>query len=126
MIVEKAIATVLATVFGDNVYPVWCPDPDGSLGAVAGTFAVYTKVGGASFQNLEGDIPVSQPRMQVSIYSTSYSDLKAKESAVNDAMQAANVARTLVNYSSSVPVDGYDQDSRRYFVHMDFYCWSEE
>ena len=126
MIAEKAIAAVLATVFGANVFPVWCPDPDGLAPGVAGTFAVFLKVGGPSFQNLEGDIPTSRPRMQISIYSTSYADLKTRESAVNAAMLAAAQAGTLLNYSSSVPTDGFEQDSRRYFVHMDFYCWSQE
>ena len=123
MIVEAAISAVLATVPGCEFWPVQLPDPDGTIPAV---FGIYTKVGGPSFQDIEGDLALSQPRMQVSIYATSYGQVKALETAVNTAMDAANAAGTLQNYSASVPTDKYDPETKRYYIHMDFHCWAAE
>lgn len=119
MIVETDLYAVLATVPGCEFFPVQYPDP----ATIPEIFGVYAKVGGTSFQDIEGDIDTSQPRMQVSIYATSYGLLKETETAVNTAMKAANVAGTLRNYSASVPVDGFEQETRRFYVHMDFYIF---
>lgn len=121
MIVESSLYAVLATVPGCEFYPVQYPDPV----TIPDVFGIYAKVGGQSFNSLEGDSGISRPRMQVSIYATSYGTLKTIESAVNAAMIAANTARTLINVSSSVPVDGFEQETRRFYVHMDFYIWVE-
>ncbi len=123
MLAEQGIHSVLATVSGCQFWPVQLPDPDGSVPDV---FGIYSKVGGNSFNSLDGDLGFSRVRMQVSVYTTSYPALKTIESAVNTAMQAANLAGTLVNVISAVPIDGYETDSRRYFCHMDFYCWAAE
>lgn len=138
MIIEQKINTVLSSVFNGELYPVRHPDPDGTESEVAKTFAVYIKIGGRSLQNLKGDTDLSKPRIQVSIYSIDYDELKEKEQAVNDAMKAANdtflalketgedfgeVANAIPNFSSSVPTDGFEADTKRYYLHMEFYCW---
>lgn len=135
---EEQIAAILDPVFNGELYPVVHPDPDGTTGSVAQTYAIYAKIGGAVFTKLDGVACLSRVRMQVSIYSTSYADLKTKETAVNTAMEAANqlasttidahndpfdVLGALANVSSSVPADGFEDDTRRYFIHATFYCW---
>jgi len=137
--VEEQIAAILSPVFGGELYPVVHPDPDGTMGSVANLYAVYTKIGGVSFNRLTGDDPMSRPRIQVSIYSIDYGSLKASEAAMNVAMQAANqvasdavdaqqdcfeILGALANVSSSVGTDGFENDTRRYFVHTDFYAWA--
>lgn len=123
MSVEAKLYSVLSGVNGCTFYPVQLPDSVAT--ALPAVFGIYTKVGGTSIQNLEGDIDISRPRMQISIYATVYGTLKTIEAAVNAAMKAASVAGTLLNVSSSVPVDGFEQETRRFYTHMDFYCWDD-
>ena len=125
---QQRIDAILSPVFGGEFYYIQHPDPDGS--EVAQTYGVYTIVGGECFENLEGDMDISRPRIQVSVYAVNSADLVAKVAAVNIAMAAASLlAQTedtdttetaLFNYSSSVPVDGFEEDSRRFYSHMDF------
>ncbi|QXE85972.1 hypothetical protein KP003_16655 [Geomonas nitrogeniifigens] len=126
MSLQSILADILdQSVFAGELYYIQAPDA-ANADDVVKTFGVFTIVGGASFQILEGDTDVSQPRVQVSIYSVDAQDLIAKVAAVNSAMKAASDAGTLKNYSASVPVDGFEQETRRYYSHMDFYCWQED
>lgn len=85
---------------------------------------------------MAGDTGLSRVRIQISIYSIDYTELKIKESQVNLAMQVANeladssldpysTLGALKNVSSTVPIDGYESDSKRFCTHMDFYCWEK-
>lgn len=136
MYIEEALYSVLEPVFGNEIYPVRHPDPDGLISSVSDLFAIYTKIGGQSYNTFEGDSGLSRVRMQISIYSVDYDRLKIKEREVNAAMQAANEfsktsldkyneAGSLVNVSTSVPTDGYESDTKRFYIHMDFYCWEK-
>ena len=120
MLAEQGIYAALSTVPGCKFYPVQLPDADGTIPPV---FGIYSKIGGQSFNSLDGDLNVSRARMQVSIYATTYNTLKTIEQAVNTAMQTANQAKLLVNVSSTVPTDGFEPETRRFYVHMDFYVW---
>lgn len=136
MTLQEKIATILDTpVFGGKLYYIQAPDQDGSASKLAETFGVFSIVGGQSFQSLEGDTDLSRPRVQISIFAISPLTLIDKVAAVNAAMKAAcnrcdtvpdpdADALALYNYSSSVPVDGFEPETRRYYSHMDFYCWS--
>ena len=137
MTLQQKIAAILdGPVFGGELYYIQHPDPDGKAASVSNTYGVFTIIGGPSFQDLEGDVNISRPRVQASIYSTSSKDLVAKVAAVNAAMQAANDLTdtedpttnplALNNYSSSVPVDGFEPETRRFFSHMDFNCWQSQ
>jgi hypothetical protein len=140
---EERIATILdAPVFSGELYPVQVPDKDAARLATAGTsYGVYTKVGGEAPVLLSGEGNIARPRIQVSVYATTNAQLKALESAVNVAMKAANVlandtieagndpyavATALLNNPASVPIDGFEQATRRYYCHMDFYAWVKE
>ena len=140
MTIEEALSTILTPVFGDEFYPLVHPDPDGTLGSVANLFGVYAVIGGNSVNGLAGNVNLSRPRIQVSIYSISFADMKAAQKAVDDAMNAANdlanqcvedkvdtftVTGALPNVSTTVPIQGFEHETRRYFVHMTYYCWAK-
>lgn len=124
MTIQEKIAAILdAPVFGGELYYIQHPD----AAAMAGTYAVFSIVGGQTFVGLDGDSGVTQPRVQMSVYAIDATDLIAKVAAVNAAMLTSNdLAATdtdaLRNYPASVPVDGFEQETRRYYSHMDFYC----
>jgi len=131
MTLQSRIAAILDTpVFGGQLYYIQHPNPD----AATVTYAVYSIVGGETFSDLDGDKDTSRPRVQVSIYSTDAATLIAKVAAVKTAMKAANVlastadlettAAALFNTSASVPVDGFEPETLRYYSHCDFYCWN--
>ena len=132
MRIEQILYSILQPVFNGELYPVRHPDPDGKMSSVSDTFGIYLKTGGNSYNNLDGDMGLNRVRVQVSIYSIDYDELKEKESAVNIAMQSANqIANTtgpfsegaLQNVSTTVPTDGYEADTKRFYIHMEFYCW---
>lgn len=141
MSISTKLETVLESIFPGEFYPVVHPDPTGLMGSVAGTFAVYTIVGGASYNALDGDSDLSRPRIQVSIYSIDYTNLKSKEAAVAAAMKASNdlaneatavnidpltLDTCIVNVSVGVPTGGYEPNTKRFYVHMEFYVWSRD
>jgi hypothetical protein len=129
---QQKIDAILSAVFGGELYYIQHPDPDGSAATVAQTYGVFTIIGGACYENLEGDTGVERPRIQISVYAVNSADLVSIVAAVNVAMAAASLlAQTsdpattvtaLFNYSSSVPVDGFEEETRRYYSHMDFNC----
>ena len=140
MSIKSRLYPVLAPVFNGDVFRDRVPDIeatrifDGDL-----PFAVYTVVGGTSFQNIEGDIDLSQPRVQISIYTITDQDLDTLQDALKAAMKGANALAlatlaaggdpvttegAVLNYSASEPVAApYETDTRRVGIHADFYCW---
>lgn len=138
---EEQLTTILTPIFGDEIYPVGHPDPDGLIASVANTFAVFTVIGGQSFNKLDGDAGISRVRLQISIYAMDYTEFKAKQRATSAAMVAANVlakqyvgtatdvfgvSGALVNVSSTVPTEGKEQDTKRFYCHSDFYIFVGE
>jgi len=136
--IEEKIAAILTPVFSDELYPVVHPDPDGLESSVSNLYAVYTKIGGRRFGNLEGDGNLRRTRVQVSIYSTSYGELKAKEAELEAAMLAANVLAgqtidaggdplevllALPNVAVAEPTDDYEPDTKRFVLHSEWYAW---
>ena len=137
---EDTLGTILTTVFGNEVYPIVHPDPDGKKKSVSDLYAIYSIVGGASFNKLTGDTGLSRPRVQVSIYSIDYSDMKIKQRLLDVAMQNANliasqcvdnqvdfttVLGALPNISVTVPSEDFELNTKRYFLHAEYYCWSK-
>lgn len=136
---KETLNLILTPVFGNEIYPIVHPDPDGKLGSVSDLYAVYTIIGGVSFNVLEGNADLSRPRLQISIYSVDYTDLCFKIQALNEAMNAANdlasqcvdnkidfaeVIGALPNVSTSVPTEGFEEDTRRFYTHLEYYCWN--
>jgi len=138
VIIEQKIDAILATVTGCTFWPVQLLNGDSAIPAA---FGIYLKVGGTGFSDLAGDIDISRPRIQISVYACDYGTVKTLESAVMAAMKNANdlanaavdagqdpltATGALPNVSASVPVDGHDSDTQRFYVHLDFYCWVRE
>lgn len=136
---ETQLSTVLVPVFGNEIYPIVHPDPDGTSSEVASLYAIYTVIGGQSFNKLDGDSGTNRVKIQISIYSIDYSDMKIKQNNVDAAMKAANllasnavesqtdhyqIAGAIANVSVSVPIESFETDTKRFYTHMEFYCWS--
>lgn len=116
--VQKAIYDLLSPVFEGFLYPTVRPETDGETEP---TYGVYTRIGGVGFSVLEGDIPLKNPHIQVSIYSVSFADMKAKEAAVGAAMLTAPFKNT----SQTEPVDGYEPETKRHYTHITYSCWND-
>jgi len=130
---QQHIDTILSTpVFSGELYYIQKPDSSGSATQVALTYGVYAIVGGETFESLEGDTGTERPRVQISIYSIDSADLVTKVAAVKAAMQTAAIlaqtsdqsttALALLNYQASAQVDGYEDDTGRFYSHLDYYC----
>jgi hypothetical protein len=138
---ENQINTILTPIFGNEIYPIAHPDIIGDADSVTNMFGIWSIVGGKSINKLEGDDPISRVRVQISIYSEpeNYNQLKELQRAVSDAMLAANtlasqcvdtqidqfeVEGALSNVSNSVPNEGREEDTRRFYSQVDYYCWA--
>jgi hypothetical protein len=139
MNLQQHIDSILSqSVFSGEFYYIMHPDAAGSPTQVAQLYGVYAIVGGEDFSNLEGDIDLSRPRVQISVYAVDSAALVTARDAVAAAMKAANVlavgtdaippadpettAAAMLNYSASVPVDGYEVETGRFYSHCDYYC----
>lgn len=138
MSMESVLHGLLEPVFGNEIYPVVHPDPDGDQTEVATLYAIYTVVGGSTFGRLEGDSDLARPRVQISIYGINFDNTLAKASAVRVVMQAANEAAnaaiangddpltevgSLPNIILGVPMDGYEKDTKRFVKRLEYYVW---
>lgn len=135
---KTQLNTILNPIFSGEVYPLMHPEINGDADSVTNMFCIWTIVGGQSFNKLEGDINMSRARVQISIYSTDYTELDDAQKAVSDALLAANqlasncvdtqidsfeVEGALSNVAASVPIEGKELDTRRFYTHMTYYCW---
>jgi len=137
---ENQINTILTPVFGDEIYPIVHPDPDGLTSSVSNMYGAWTIVGGQTYSGLAGSDSLSRVRVQVSVYSIDYTEFKATTNSVIDAMNTANelanqnieasvdhynVAGALSNVIIAPPQEGFEEDTRRFFSHSEFYVWSK-
>ena len=126
---------IVQPVFGNELYHVVHPDADGSDTAL---YAVFLKVGGTVFGDLEGDSDLRRSRIQLSIYGVDSDEDDSKEISVISAMHAANLAANeavaarldpltvsgaLPNKAIGDSVEGYEKDTKRFVKHMEYYCW---
>jgi len=136
--VEEQIVTILTPVFGDEIYPIIHPDPDGNQGSVSDVYATYSHVGGYTASSLEGSSGLGRYRIQISIYAMDYTEMKTKQSAVISAMAAANLLASqaldahqdaltidgaMANIITDTFIEGFEQDTRRFSTFIDYYCW---
>ena len=136
---KTQLNAILTPTFGDEVYPIKHPEINGDADSVTNMFCIWTIAGGQSFNKLDGDSNMSRPRIQISIYSNDYTELDDAQKAVAAAMLAANqiakdcvdtqtdsfnVAGALSNVSMTVPIEGQEVDTKRYYTHMTYYCWA--
>ena len=132
--IQQKIDSILSQpVFGGELYYIQHPDTSGTAIQVAQTYGIFTIVGGECFDNLEGDTGIDRYRVQISVYAVDNSALVAAVAAVNAAMAAAAIlaqtydpattVNACFNHSASVPVDGFEEETRRFYSHMDFSAW---
>lgn len=136
---EEQLTTILTPIFGDEIYPIAHPDPDGTLGSVANLYGIFSVIGGQSFNKLDGDTGVARVRVQISTYSIDYTEFKATQKAINAAMIAANklasdcvdteadvyeTVGALANVSTTIPHENKEPDTKRFYAHNEFYCWT--
>lgn len=136
---SNSIYTILQPIFGDELYPLVHPDPNGEINSVANLYAIYAQVGGTAFNTLKNTDYLTRQRIQVSIYGTSYNDVRLKSSYVKNAMKAANAAASAavasridpLTATGSLPnsaigdgIDDYESNTKRFVKHLEYYCWS--
>lgn len=136
MSISTKLYSILQTVFGNEIYPVIHPDYDGT--EISDLFAIYSSVGGQSFNSLQSTDTLQRPRMQISIYGINFDEVVLKEAATISAMNTANtvaitaiknkqnpltVTGALPNVLVGSPIDGYEKDTKRFVKHLEFYCW---
>lgn len=134
-----SIYTILQPIFGNELYPVVHPDPDGLESSVADLYAIYLQVGGNLFLTLKNTDDLERQRIQVSIYGIDFNIVKSKSYAVKAAMKTANavasqaVANRLdpLSVTGSLPnsmihpgIDDYEANTKRFVKHLEFYCWA--
>lgn len=134
MTLQQHIGAILGPVFGGEIHYILNPSVNGGAESVAATYGVWFIVGGETFQTLQGDIDVSRPRIQISVFAVDSATLATTVAAVKAAMLTANALTdtqdpdtnelALHNNSASVPVDGYEEDTGRYYSFLDYYCWN--
>jgi len=137
---DESLYAILEPVFGTELYPIHHPDPDGLRGSVSDLFATYTQIGGQMFDVLRGEGGIDRVRYQISIFGIDYEQVKQKETAARAALSAANDAANAlidsgedvyntpgcqINISGSVPLYGYENDTKRYSCFMDYYLWEK-
>lgn len=136
---EEQVNTVLSRVFGTEVYPIAHPAISGDSDSVTNMFCIWNIVGGQSINKLDGDDALARVRLQISVFSNDYTELKNAQRNVSSEMQTANtlasqcvdnqidvfeVAGAIANIASGVPIEGREEDTRRFYFHVDYYCWS--
>ena len=141
MTAKEGIYKVLSNIFNGELYPVHHPDPDGLYNSVSDDFAIYTKVGENTFNTLIGVTAEKQVRIQVSIYSVNHDKNEQLVTFMNQAMIAANdvfiaahelgndpyeTEGALANRPIPGSFDDFDNESRRFVTHSDFYVWSRD
>ena len=139
MSVEVKLQGILDDVFGTEVYPVQHPDPDGKESDVAELYAITATVGGSSTSGLEGDAELRKFRMSVSIYGIDFANVLAKSQATLAAMDTANIVGSqavdngndpltvegsLPNNIIGVPIDNYENQTKRFVKILEFYIWA--
>ena len=72
---SNSIYTILQPIFGDEIYPIIFK---GDVNNPPNLYAVFTQVGGTSFNTLKNTDDLTRQRMQVSIYGTVYNDVNQK------------------------------------------------
>lgn len=108
--------TTITATMGNRIYPVRAPQN------VAFPYAVYQRISGGQLSGLEGYLTLENPRIQIDVYSTSYSQVKTLAESIHTQMETStDFKNTLANDS-----DIYEDELNAYRITMDFSCWNRE
>lgn len=111
---QESLVTALSGVAGARIYPMLAPQP------ATTPYVVYTRVV-SQVENVmagNGNPPINQTRLQIDVYSKTYSEANSVAQAVTAAMLAWNIQN--VNISSQ---DLFEPDTRLYRVMLEYSIW---
>lgn len=103
-----------ATAAGSRVYPLLRAEGS-ALPAI-----VYSRVGNAPVNSLNGSSGLDAVRIQVDTYATTYAQAKQVGDQVRVLMQAAPFKALL-----QTDLDAYEQDTKLFRFTQDFACWQK-
>lgn len=108
--------TVVTTLLGTRLYPLVAPQ------APTYPYAVYFRVSGGQQNGLNGYLDLENPRIQIDIYSTSYSEVKTVAENIQTTMN------TSTDFSNVMLSDNdiYEDEVQKHRVSMDFSCFNRE
>lgn len=113
MEIEGLIQAQIAPLTTGRCYPLTAPDP------VVKPYLVFSVISDVQMNGLDGFAGLSNRRVQIDVYATSYGASKTLASAVKTSMSTA--AFTNSHLSSQ---DLFEPDTQLYRVTMDFSIWS--
>jgi hypothetical protein len=117
MSLEGDIQTLLAPLVSGRCYPLNAPDP------VTKPYIVYSIVSEVTENTLDGDNGMSNSRVQVDAYGTSYGQVKGLAGKAGT-IKAAMAGATTFSNIHLANRDLYENDTQLYHVAMDFSVWS--
>ena len=122
MSVEEKIFSLLTTsttitaTMANRIYPVRAPQ------TVQSPYAVYQRISGGQHSGMDGYLTLENPRIQIDVYSTSYSQVKTLTESIQTQMATSTgFKNVLIN-----DTDLFEDELNIYRVTMDFSCWNRE
>ena len=109
-------STLITTLMATRVYPLKAPDK------VKYPYAVYTRVSGGQINGLDGYLTIEQPRIQIDVYSTAYTQAKTLAENVHTVIDVTTTFRAILISDNDLFEDELDS----YRVSMDFSCINNE
>jgi len=132
MLIDEALIThllaqtAITALVGRKIYPVIAPQN------VVAPYIVVFKVDGPRDHSHDGASHLANPRFQLSVFSTTYSEAKAIAAALQAALEgytgtmggAGGVAVNGVFYENET--DLYEPDTKLYHIAVDYKMWHQE
>ena len=112
-------ATAITNLVNTRIYPVQAPQP------TSFPYIIYSRISGGQVNGLNGYLILENPRIQIDMYSTSYSQAKVCADTVHSIMNGATTFKSILLSDTDLFNDDFrDEDSFR--VSMDFSCWNRK
>jgi hypothetical protein len=111
--------SAVATSVKARVYPVVAPQNPRY------PFIVYARISGGQQNDLNGYAILENPRMQIDIYSTSYSQVKSISSAVHTVMGTSTTFKNTLISDQDLFEDEL-QETGVFRITQDYSCWNRE
>ena len=108
-------AAVVAAV-GTRIYPVRAPQD------VTAPYIVYSRISGGQISGLSGYQTMENPRIQIDVFTTSYSTAKGIADSIHSLMETASGYKSILISD----MDLFEEDFSFYRVSMDFSVFNRE
>ena len=109
-------ATAITAVTGTRIYPVVAPPK------VKYPYVVYSRISGGQENGLDGYLTLENPRIQIDVHSTSYSEVKAVAKSIHTAIDGATTFKGILLSD----LDLYGDELEEFRVSMDFSLFNRE